>query len=61
MMEIRTGLPKLVVTDAELFYAREFDDNQEILLFGFSLSDLSGIDVGYTRVNGEVALTSMRM
>ena len=61
MMEIRTGLPKLVVTDAKLFYAREFDDNQEILLFSFSLSDLSGIDVGYTRVNGEVALTSMRM
>ncbi len=50
MMEIRTGLPKLVVTDAELFYAREFDDNQEILLFGFSLSDLSGLYVSYMRV-----------
>src|SRR6266702_3936882 len=50
MLEIRTGLLKLVVTDAELFYARKFYNNQEILLFSFSLSDLSGIDVSYMRV-----------
>lgn len=53
MPKKRTRLPKLVVTDAELPYVREFDDNQEIVLFSLSLSDLSGIDIGCTPVNRE--------
>ena len=53
MLEKRTRLPKLVVTDAELPYAREVDADQEIVFFSFSLSDLDGIDIGCTRVNRE--------
>jgi hypothetical protein len=50
MLERRTGLPKLVITDAELSYPAEFDENQKILFLSFPLSDLGGIDVSYTRV-----------
>ena len=53
MLERRTRLPKLVITDAELSYPLEFDENQEILFLSFSLSDLRGINVSYTRANRE--------
>lgn len=51
MLQRRTRLPKPVVADAELPYAREFDNDEEIAFFGFSLSDLRGIDIGYAHVN----------
>lgn len=53
----RTGFPKPVVTDAEFPYAREFDENQEIV----PLSDLSGIGHRIYTHQKRVALTSMRI
>ena len=61
MLERRTRLPKLVITDAELSYPLEFDENQGILFLSFSLSDLGGINVSYTRANAERVLTSIRI
>ena len=50
MLELRTCLPKLIVTNTKLFYACEFNDNEELFVLGFALPHLSGMDVSCMRV-----------
>jgi hypothetical protein len=50
MLELRTRLPKLIVTNTELFYACEFNVDEELFLLGFALPDLSGVDFSYMLV-----------
>jgi hypothetical protein len=38
------SLPEFVVTDAELSYAREFDDDQEVVFFRLPLSDVDAYE-----------------